>query len=137
MAPPNLATKLGIQPGMTVALLDPPAEAAQAIRSVAPPAVRWRRRLGSGGCDLVFFWPTETDGLRDAFAMLQKAIVPDGAVWAVLPKKAFAPGRGVSMTWDEMQAEGLRGDLVDNKVAAITATDYGTRFVIRKDRRGK
>jgi hypothetical protein len=33
-----------------------------------------------------------------------------------------------------MQAEGLRADLVDNKVASITATDYGRRFVIRKER---
>jgi hypothetical protein len=52
-----------------------------------------------------------------------------------MPKKAFAAGRGVSFSWEEMQAEGLRGDLVDNKVASITATDYGTRFVIRKARR--
>ena len=33
-----------------------------------------------------------------------------------------------------MQAEGLHGDLVDHKVAAITATDYATRVVIPMER---
>jgi len=40
-----------------------------------------------------------------------------------MPKMAFAAGRGVSFSWEEMQAAGLRGDLVDNKVASNTATD--------------
>jgi hypothetical protein len=34
-----------------------------------------------------------------------------------------------------MQAAGLQTDLVDNKVASVTEQDYGTRFVIRKERR--
>lgn len=45
--------------------------------------------------------------------------------------------RGIDFSWQEMQAAGLRTDLVDNKVASITAEDYGTRFVIRKELRSK
>jgi hypothetical protein len=120
---------------MLVALLEPPAEAAKAIRACAPRGVRWKRSLGSSPLDLIFFWPKTAVGLRREFARLQACLVPDGAVWAVMPKKAFAAERDVALTWEEMQAAGLRGDLVDNKVATITATHYGTRFVIRKERR--
>jgi hypothetical protein len=134
-APTELARKLGVQPGMRVALLRPPAEAESAIRAADPGGVRWTRSLRTARFHLIFFWPLKTDGLSREFARLQASLVPDGAIWAVIPKKAFAAGRGVSFNWEEMQAEGLRGDLVDNKVATITATDYGTRFVIRKARR--
>ena len=134
-APTDLARKLGIQPGMQVALLHPPKQADDAIRAAAPAGVHWKLSLGKTHVDLIFFWPSETAGLSQEFARLQASLEPDGAVWAVMPKKAFAAGRGVSFSWEEMQAEGLRGDLVDNKVASITATDYGTRFVIRKARR--
>src|SRR3989304_2166883 len=138
----DLARKLGIQPGMRVALLHPPKQVNDAIRAGAPAGGpwkrgggRWKRSLGPAQVDLIFFGPSETAGLAREFARLQASLEPDGAVWAVMPKKAFAAGRGVSFSWEEMQAEGLRGDLVDNKVASITATDYGTRFVIRKARR--
>jgi hypothetical protein len=134
-APPSLATKLGIRPGMLVALLDPPPAVGRAIRDGAPSGVRWRKSIGSSRFDLIFFWPVDTTRLSRDFARLQASLVPDGAIWVVMPKKAYAAARQVSFRWEEMQAEGLRGDLVDNKIAAITATDYGTRFVIRKERR--
>jgi hypothetical protein len=131
----DLARKLGIHPGMIVALLDPPADAAEVIRTSAPVGVRWRRTLGTSRFDLIFFWPKTTGGLSRLFGRLQSSLVPDGAVWAVMPKKPYAAERGVAFAWEQLQTAGLSGDLVDNKVAAITATDYGTRFVIRKGRR--
>lgn len=131
----KLDRKLGIRPGMEVALLDAPAEAAEVIRTCAPPGVRWKRSLGAAQFHLIFFWPKGISGLSREFARLQRALMPDGAIWAVMPKKAYASERGVFFTWEEMQAEGLRGDLVDNKVASITSTEYGTRFVIRRERR--
>jgi hypothetical protein len=54
-----------------------------------------------------------------------------------MPKKKYADRRGVSYTWEQLQAAGLQTDLVDNKVASITEEDYGTRFVIRKQRRSE
>lgn len=133
--PNDLAHKLGLVAGKGAILLDPPAEARAALRAAAPDGVRWKRSLESAPIDLIFFWPKKADGLSRQFARLQAHLAPDGAVWAVLPKKAYAAARGVELNWEEMQAEGLRGDLVDNKIASITATDYGTRFVIRKERR--
>jgi len=109
-APTELARKLGIKPGMRVILLDPPAQAATAIRAGAPAGVVWKRSLGKTRFDLIFFWPAKTAGLSRVFARLQKSLVPDGAIWAVMPKKAFAAGRGVAFSWEEMQAEGCSGN---------------------------
>ena len=131
----DLARKLGIRSGLSVCVLQAPADAVKAIRLACPKGVRWRRELGSARFDLIFFWPKAIAGMAKEFARLQSHLQPDGAIWAVIPKKAYAKRRGIRFSWEEMQAEGLRGDLVDNKDASITATDYGTRFVIRKERR--
>jgi hypothetical protein len=86
---------------------------------------------------MIFFWPVQLEGLVDLFAHLQHQIQPDGAIWAVLPKQKFARSRGVSLFWEEMQAAALHTDLVDNKVVSLSKEEYATRFVIRKDRRGR
>jgi hypothetical protein len=132
----GLAKKLGIKPGDQVCLLDAPPEDVQALHEAAPPGVVFTNSLGELHCDLILFWPGSLEGLVERFTGLQRRIRPHGAIWAVMPKKKFALRRGVAFTWEEMQAAGLQTDLVDNKVASITEEDYGTRFVIRKDRRG-
>jgi hypothetical protein len=131
---PDLAKKLGIKPGMSVCLLDAPLEAEAAVRESAAWAV-FSTTLGEGRYDAILFWPSQLDGLAERFAELQHCIAPDGSIWAVIPKRKYAAQRGVLFTWDQMQAAGLQTDLVDNKVATITEQDYGTRFVIRKERR--
>jgi len=104
----DLAKKLGIRPGLSVCVLQAPADAVTAIRQACPKGVRWRRALGAARFDLIFFWPKARDGLAAEFARLQSHLQPDGAIWTVIPKKAFAAKRGVRLTWEEMQAEGLR-----------------------------
>lgn len=131
---PNLAKKLGIKPGMTVCILDAPPEAEAAVRESATWAV-FSTTLSEERFDVILFWPRQLEGLAQLFADLQRRIMPDGSIWAVIPKQKFAAQRGVGFTWDEMQATGLQTDLVDNKVASMTEQDYGTRFVIRKERR--
>jgi hypothetical protein len=131
---PDLAKKLGIKPGMAVCLLDAPPEAEAAVRESVAWAV-FTAALGEGRYDVILFWPRHLAGLAERFAELQRRIAPDGSIWAVIPKQKFAARRGVGLTWEEMQAAGLQTDLVDNKVASITEQDYGTRFVIRKERR--
>jgi len=131
---PDLAKKLGLKPGMAVCVLGSPPEAEQAIRSTAPWAIFYTA-LGGGRYDAILFWPTELEGLAQRFAELQGCIVSDGSIWAVIPKQKFATRRGVYFTWEQMQVAGLQTDLVDNKVASITEQDYGTRFVIRREKR--
>jgi hypothetical protein len=132
----GLAKKLGMKPGDRVCLLDAPTDAVQVLHADAPPAVDFSDSLGEMRFDLILIWPGSLDGLVERFTELQRRIPPDGAIWAVMPKKKYALRRGIDFSWEEMQAAGLQTDLVDNKVASITGEDYGTRFVIRKDRRG-
>ena len=119
---------------MAVCLVEAPLEAEQAIREAAPWAV-FSIALGEERFNVILFWPDELERLSERFAELQRRIVPDGAIWAVIPKRKYAARRGVGFTWEQMQAAGLQTDFVDNKVASISEQDYGTRFVIRKERR--
>jgi hypothetical protein len=132
----DLAKKLGIKPGHRVCLLDAPAEAAALLHAVCPPDARLYDTSSAERCDILLFWPSTLDGLAERFAQLQRLIVPDGAIWAVIPKKPFARARGIEFTWEAMQLAGLQTDLVDNKIASLSAEEYATRFVIRKERRG-
>jgi 16S rRNA G1207 methylase RsmC len=93
--------------------------------------------LSTQKVDILFFWPKDLSGLAERLADLQDQIDPDVAIWVVMPKKKYAGARGIDFTWEEMQAAGLSTDLVDNKVASINDVEYGTRFVIRKERREK
>ncbi len=129
------ARKLGLRPGQRVLLIGAPTASAARLRSEAPSGVRFVRSP-KVVVDQVFCWPKDVRGLAAELARLQRRLDPDGSVWIVMPKKAFAAARGIHFTWEAMQAEGLKGDFVDNKVASFDEQDYATRFVLRKERRG-
>jgi hypothetical protein len=131
----GLAQKLGIKPGCRVALLDAPAASAVVVRASLPEGVAVAETLAEERYDVILFWPISLQGLSERFAALARRIVPDGAIWSVIPKKQFAPGRGITFSWMEMQAAGLRTDLVDNKECSVTPEEYATRWVIRKEHR--
>jgi len=133
----GLARKLGIQSGHVVCLLNAPPEAAALLRQECPEQVSFSDTLEHGPYNTILFWPTHLAGLSDRFAQLQRHIVPDGAIWAVIPKKPFARARGIDFSWPDVQRAALQTDLVDNKVATLSVKEYATRFVIRKDRRSK
>jgi hypothetical protein len=137
----SLAQKLGLKPGQAICLLDGAPETAQVIRSACDEsmdgAAAIAETLDAAPFDLIFCWPTALDGLAGHFATLQRKIVSAGAIWVVLPKKAVARKRGLTLTWEEMQAAALTTDLVDNKNANLTDEEYATRFVIRKARRSQ
>ena len=133
----GLAEKLGIKSGQVVCLLNAPSEAAALLRQECPEDVSFSNTLEHGPYDVILFWPKQLAGLSDRFAQLQRHIVPDGTIWAVIPKKEFARVRGIDFSWSELQEAALRTDLVDNKVATLSEEEYATRFVLRKSRRGK
>jgi hypothetical protein len=129
----ELARKLGLRPGQRIRLIGAPPTAAARIRE-AGTGVRFVRSP-SAAVDQVFWWPLVVEDLASKMAKLQRCLASDGSIWIVMPKKGFAPSRRIAYTWESMQAEGLKGDFVDNKVATINDQDYGTRFVLRKARR--
>ena len=134
----SLETKLGLLPGMTALLLDAPGAALELLKAAAPPGMTFetaRRNAGHTLYDLIFFWPRSLDGLAARFDALQWNMEPDGALWVVTPKQAVARKRGITFSWNEMQAAALSTDLVDNKIASLDQEEYATRFVIRRERR--
>ncbi len=132
----TLAQKLGLRPTMRICLFDASPASAATIREAAPEGCAFAAEPGDDArYDLIFCWPAEPEGLAEWFAALQRCIVPDGAIWVVLPKKPVARQRGITLTWEQMQAAALTTDLVDNKIASLGADEYATRFVIRRDRR--
>jgi hypothetical protein len=133
----DLTRKLGIKAGSRVGLLNAEAETVARLRETSPPGVTFQGDSDQGKFDLILFWPDSLHGLKAVFQRLQQEIDPDGAVWAVIPKKKFAPSRGIDFTWEELLAAGLQSDLVDNKVVSVSEQTYATRFVIRKERRWK
>jgi hypothetical protein len=136
----SLATKLGLRPGQLVRLLEAPEEAVSLLIDIAPPGVEisaGEAEEGTLRSDLIFFWPHKLEGLAERFSTLQKQIVPDGAIWVVMPKKSVATRRGIIFSWEQMQAVALTTDLVDNKIASFSAEQYATRMVIRREARHK
>lgn len=135
----DLARKFGLVPGCSVALLDAPAPSVALLRDISPTGVTLTEAddagLGEGRYDLIFLWPQTLDGLAGRFAALQWRIVPDGAIWVMLLKKPVARKQGIVFTWEDVQAAALATDLVDNKIATFSDEEYGTRFVIRRERR--
>lgn len=131
----DLARKLSIMPGQSLCLLDAPSPSASVVCDACPHGVTIHYVLGAERYDAVFLWPVSRDGLAERLAALQRAIVPAGAIWLVMPNKRAAAPRGIPFTWEEMQAAALTTDLVDNKIVSLSSEEYATRFVIRKERR--
>ena len=134
---PDLAKKLGIKTGHSVCLLNAPSNGEALLKQECPEGVHFSETPKGQRYDIITFWPRQLDGLADRFAQLQHHITPEGAVWAVMPKKQYARARGIAFSWQEMQEAALQTDLVDNKEASLSEEEYATRFVIRKHLRSK
>lgn len=121
-----LAEKLGIKPGMRVAILNAPDgyPPLDAVTLVDPPA---------HPLDLIHLFTTRRAELDAEFPTLKAALAPNGMIWISWPKKAAK----VPTDLDEnlIREIGLALGLVDVKVAAVDAVWSGLKFVYRlKDR---
>jgi hypothetical protein len=122
-----LLDKLGIRPGMRVALLD-----------VTDPDIR--PQIGERTTDLTEGWPApDTDVVLlgadsidalERLADLATRIRPNGAIWVVSRKGPARTLRDV----DVIDA-GIAAGLVDNKVASFSPTHTALRLVIPVARR--
>ena len=122
-----LLDKLGIRPGMRVALID-----------VTDPDIR--SQIGERTTDLTEGWPepatdvvllgAESIGALGPLADLSTRIRPNGAIWVVSRKGPARTLRDVDVI-DAARAAGL----VDNKGASFSATHTALRLVIPVARR--
>jgi NADPH-dependent 2,4-dienoyl-CoA reductase/sulfur reductase-like enzyme len=118
-----LLDKLGVKPGLRVAVvdLDDPAFM-KLLRERTSDVVSGKPR---GRCDIVILGATEKRDLtrlKDA----KRWIEPNGAIWVVRQKGAGAPIKDT-----ELIAAGLAAGLVDNKIASFSDTHGAMRFVFR------
>jgi hypothetical protein len=127
-----LVKKLGVKPGMRVAVLGAPEGFLEDTLGAVPDDVAVSARLG-GRKDMVIFFTTQRARLEGKLEALRAAIAPDGMVWVAWPKKAAKVA--TDMTEDVVRAVVLPTGLVDVKVCAIDATWSGLKIVIRKELR--
>ena len=119
--PPSRAKKLGLAPGMKVAVVG---TLARADLDEIADCVGARPRAPSGGEDLVFL-AVEKRGDLAALNRLAGRIDPAGAIWVVRRK-----GKEATVTEAESMAAGKAAGLVDNKVVSFSETHTAERYVI-------
>jgi hypothetical protein len=128
-----LPEKLGIKPGMRVALLHAPDQMEQTL-GVLPEGVQLqhglRRRQGT---DLIVAFVMERDHLARNIGWLVSELPADGAIWVAWPKRAS--GVTTDMSEGVIRDVALPIGWVDVKVCAIDATWSGLKLVLRKELR--
>ena|SRR5271167_41145 len=126
-----LARKLGIASGMTVVLVDAPADFPETLDP--PEGVRLRTRL-QGSLDVIVCFAVERARLARRLDALRRALPDAGGLWIAWPKRAS--GVATDVTENVLRELILPTGLVDNKVCAIDETWSGLRFVVRLSDRG-
>ncbi len=121
-----LIKKIGIKPGMRVALIGEP-EGFLALLGELPPGVRLVRGR-RGRCGLVVWFVRSAGELRRDVG--RTAAFAGGRLWIAWPKKSSALAAGFG--GDDVRAAGLGVGLVDFKVCAIDETWSGLRFSPRR-----
>jgi hypothetical protein len=123
-----LTTKLGINEGSTVALLDAPS----GLPLELPPSVRVRRQA-RGRADVVVVFVTQFRALERRLDPLASMVFPSGGLWIAWPKRSS--GMETDMTDDAVRRLALPRGLVDNKVCAVDAVWTALRLVWRRELR--
>lgn len=112
--PPTLLDKLGVKPGTAVA-----------FEGEVPEGVRSQLPQPADHADLTFLGVETADELTQV-ASLAAGLRPKGGLWVVYPK-------GVQAVREQQVLDaGRAAGLVDTKVAAVSPTHTGLKFVRRK-----
>lgn len=114
--------KLGVRPGMRVAIVGVPDEDFRA--EVAERTSDLTVGTAASGTDLVFLAADSVEDLA-GLAGLRAALKPNGGIWVVSRK-----GKAATLRYDALLGVATAAGLVDNKVVAFSATHTALRFVI-------
>jgi len=126
-----LIKKLGIKEGHTVALINKPRGFETELGEL-PAGTRCGSRPRAG-TDLILFFTSSRDELKNKFGQLAGMLKGAGMLWVAWPKKAS--GLATDLSFEVMQRIGLEAGLVDTKICSINDIWSGLKFVIRvKDR---
>jgi hypothetical protein len=126
-----LLRKLGIKPGMALAILGAPTGYTRTLGAL-PRGVRYVRAL-SGPLDMVHLFTKSREELAAKLPAVLAALTPAGALWVSWPKKASKVPTDV--TEDVIREIALPSGLVDIKVCAVDDTWSGLKLVRRLENR--
>ncbi len=126
-----LAKKLGIQPGFTLVVVNPPGEYRQLVDPM-PDGVTIHSAV-SESTDMVHLFCTQRADLTSALTRTVAHLRADAAVWVSWPKKASKVPTDI--TEDTIREVALPLGLVDIKVCAVDEIWSGLKLVIRKENR--
>jgi len=123
-----LPKKLGIKPGIAVALLGAPDGFAARLNPL-PKGARLQSNAGGMPQLAVLFARSQHD-LQRRFPAAAKALADKGSIWIAWPKKTSA--LAADLTQAGVRAFGLAAGFVDYKVAALDETWSGLLFTRRR-----
>jgi hypothetical protein len=123
-----LATKLGIDEGTTLLLLQAPND----LHLDLPPNVSVKRQA-RGKADVVVAFFSSAIKLELRMELLSSIVFPAGGLWIAWPKRSS--GAQCDITGQTVREVALPRGLVDNKVCAINGTWSALRVVWRKENR--
>lgn len=127
-----LPKKLGIKPGLRIAVVDPPdGFLDEGVGALPDDAVLGP--LTTGATDLAIAFVLDLARLGDLLPELEAATRPDGAFWVAWPK--WASGVPTDVTEDRVRELALPRGNVDVKVCAIDATWSALRLCLRRELR--
>ena len=126
-----LAQKLGIKPGMTVTVINQPADYRQLLGEGAD-SVEFsaEARIDSS---FVHLFTTRRAELEKQLSRLRKKIPDTSTVWVSWPKKSA--GVPTDVTEDVIRAVALPLGFVDVKVCAVDETWSGLKLMVRRANR--
>jgi CheY-like chemotaxis protein len=124
-----LAEKLGVKPGMTIALIDPPAEGFAKALAPLPDGVVLRQGNRGRRADMAIWFTTSALRMERRFSSVAKA-VGEGTLWVAWPKRSS--GVSTDLSEDEIRRVALDRGMVDTKVCAIDETWSGLRLTKRR-----
>ncbi|MCY3781623.1 MAG: DUF3052 domain-containing protein [Chloroflexi bacterium] len=127
-----LVKKLGIKPGVRMALLNPPDHYLDLLGEL-PPDVTIEKGMSRADYDFVQAFFVRRADYEAGFDDLKSAIKKDGMIWISWYKKAAK--MPTDITEDVVRDVALAGGLVDVKVAAIDAQWSGLKLVYRLEDR--
>ena len=127
-----LAQKLGIKPGMTVVVLNGPAN----YRKLLGPVSKSTKfsDSASNGAEFVHLFVSKRSELERTIGQLGKKVADTAVVWVSWPKKSS--GVQTDITEDVIRTVALPLGFVDVKVCAVDETWSGLKLMIRRELRG-
>ncbi|MCB1307434.1 MAG: DUF3052 family protein [Leptospiraceae bacterium] len=126
-----LVKKLGIKPGFSIMIKNPPMQYDQLVADLPADVTlvkAWRKEL-----DFIHLFATESKQIKKLIDQAREYVASNGMIWVSWPKKASKVSTDI--TEDTIRNHALTIDLVDVKVCAVNEVWSGLKLVIRKEKR--